>query len=334
MNLFGVRFETTRVHRLLVLVVPLLLGSTTPVVASPRDTVLQKSRELSTGAALVDTVGGCVLVAVASVPIPKDRRPDQAFGMASTAAMLEARAEAALFLDGVYRTSSAAVSSKEEHWVETHVESLARVRLTSGEILETARLPEGRVRVAMSWGLTATKTEYAPIDTKELTRIANDALKTADLPSRTLSWRKESGGKEGLLVVVAVYPDGGLPKPCNPNDSNGGSPCKSCELCRKMTLESIFEQTVGEWSKAGDVGVAQCMTRFSGHSTHKIREGEEARARISKKLVHTQSNAETLVYISPKVLRDKRVVMRHARDRSVYVAFVPMTPAAGIPLER
>jgi DNA helicase-2/ATP-dependent DNA helicase PcrA len=69
------------------------------------------ARELPSGAAIVQTPRGSVLLATATVPVPAEQREDKAFALAAAAALIEARAEAALFLGGVYATSSEAGST-------------------------------------------------------------------------------------------------------------------------------------------------------------------------------------------------------------------------------
>jgi hypothetical protein len=305
-----------------------LAGSFAP--AADRNQVLEIAASMPTGARLIETAHGAVLVATATVPIPEDPRADRAYGSAATAAMIEARAEAALFLGGVHSSTSRSVrnevsdseSTKRETWIRTQIASLARVRLTNGEPLDVSRV-DGGVRAIFAWGLEQPSMRFEDLDSAALGIFADEALAKADLPSREYQWGSRADGSEGLFVVLAVFPDGGLKAPCEALGPDS-LPCGSCRHCREEALEHLLRSMISGWSRAGDVSVARSLTRVGRYTVLRARDGAESVTRATSRILAARTGAELEVHLPPESFAHAKPVYRHGEKKSVCVAFVPM----------
>lgn len=96
-----------------------LLAAIAAFAASPaaratgqREAVLAACSDLAQGARIVETDSGPVLVATAIAPVPKAPRADRALAESAAVAVIEARAEAALFLAGEYERAVSSGASR------------------------------------------------------------------------------------------------------------------------------------------------------------------------------------------------------------------------------
>jgi len=311
----------------------LLLGvSASTASADQRAEALAAGQSITAGAQIVETRGGSVLVSSAVVAVPSDMRADKAYSMAAAAALIEARAEAALFLGGVYSSSKESVKSTDGNgprgstfvaWMKTHVASQARVRFTGGEPLEIARVEEG-VRAIVAWGLSeagaATK-----VDETALTGMADRLIADAEIPACTLEWVKDQDGREGVRFSVAIHPDSAL-GPCTKKQGAG---C-TCVVCRTRVLELQVQKTVGGWAKEGDIAVARSLTRISKRTESRAKDGSVAVARLVERSHNSSTGSSVQLVIPSDFFRKATVVYRHSDARSVCVGFVPID---GVPQE-
>ena len=310
-----------------VLIMIAALGFAVP--GGQRDEILQAGRNLVSGATIVETADGAVLLATATVPVQNDQRADKAFALAAAAALVEARAEAALFLGGTYATASEQSSnttnnsdgaSKREKWVRTHVTSMARVKLAGGEPIALGRAETG-VRALVAWGLLDAATVQGTIDEHFIEALAEATLAAAEVPACDLRWVKDTAGHEGLRIVLAIHPDKPL-GPCTRGQA-GAPPC-NCQLCRERVLEALLQRTVGSWSTDGDVGVARTFTRVANRTTTRAEEGAEAVRIASQRTLQSGTGTTLNVAIPPDFFTKSTHVYRHGDLRSVCAAFVPM----------
>ena len=206
-----------------------------------REQVLREVVGLAEGARIVETDRGAVLAATATVALREgSTTPADAFAHAAAAALIEARAEAALFLAGEYSGSkesgrdvvSANGKSVLESWIKTHAASTAKSRLTSGEPIECSRI-EGGARVVVAWGLSRSVETTERFDEQSLGSLADDALAASEQPSCDLRWLTDADGREGLRVLVAIFPQ--RPLGACTKDAAGGS-C-ACASCRRRVLD-------------------------------------------------------------------------------------------------
>ncbi|MEY2715130.1 MAG: hypothetical protein RIT24_1473 [Planctomycetota bacterium] len=299
--------------------------------ADQRAEALAAVRDIPAGARIVDTAAGSVLVASAVVPVPTDLRADKAYSMSAAAALIEARAEAALFLGGEYSsttesglTSKSGTSdgSKAESWAKSHAVSQARVRFTGGELLEIARA-EGGVRAVVAWGLSQAGAAVAA-DEVALGALADSMIADTEVPACMLEWIKDKDGREGLRFSVAIHPDGAL----GPCAKNLGAGC-SCVACRKRVLELQVQKTIGGWANEGDVAVARSLTRVSKRTESRAKEGRVAVERMSERTRSSSSDSSVQCVIPGDFFRKSTVVYRHSDARSVCVGFVPIDAVSG-----
>ncbi len=292
-----------------------------------RAEVLRESTRLEEGARIVQTDLGTVLVAVATVALPEKASAAESFAEAAAAALIEARAESALFLAGEYSgtkesgsdSSSADGKRVRDWWIKTHAASVAKARLTSGEPIECTRT-EGGARVVVAWGLAQSAAADARLDEESLGSIAEAALAAPDIPRCDIRWLKDADGREGVRMMVAIFPDGPL-GPCTKGAAGGGCNCVSC---RRKVLELKLQRTIAEWSRDGDVGVAQTLTRVSKRTETVAKDGTVALQRFSERHVDTKTKASVGAVIPPDYFAKSTFVYRHADARSVGVAFVPI----------
>jgi hypothetical protein len=321
-----------RIHTALLTVATLSGAWASGSAEGQRSDLLKAARELPSGAAIVQTPRGSVLLATATVPVPAEQREDKAFALAAAAALIEARAEAALFLGGVYATSSEAGSTSTSsgdgaatraNWVRTHSSSLARVKLAGGEPLEIERT-EGGVRARVAWGIA--EAEDKPISCGEvaLGALAEAAVAANEVPACDLRWVRTADGKEGLRVVLAIHPDT-LPTACT-RGTEGALPC-NCRLCRERTLEVLLQRTIGAWAKEGDVGVARTLTRIATRTTTRAKDGAEAVRKATQKSLGASTVNELAVMIPPDFFTKSTIAYRHGDKRSACAAFVPIEAA-------
>lgn len=315
--------------------------------ADQRAAVLEAAQEIPMGARIIETPAGSVLVSAAVVAIPTGMSPDKAFSQAASAALIEARAEAALFVAGEYgstvesgssssatnrpeagsdatgKTDSKTVSeSRSASWLRSQATSQARVRFTGGEPLEISRV-EGGVRALVAWGLSQSG-EPKDSDEAALGAAADKLLAETDVPACQLEWVKCTDGREGLRFSIVIYPD----KPLGPCTSKQGGGC-SCIACRKRVLELQVQRAVGGWAKEGDVAVARTLTRISRRTETRAKDGSVAVERVSNRLRSSKSSTSIQVVIPADFFRKSVAVYRHSDVRSVCVGFVPIDAVPG-----
>ena len=300
-----------------------------------REQVRHEVSGLVKGARIVETDLGAVLVATATVALPKQSTtPAEAFAHAAAVALIEARAEGALFLDGEYSGSKEsgqdAVSANGkavlESWIKTHAVSIAKSRLTSGEPIEWSR-SDGGVRVVVAWGLARSMETAERFDEQSLGSFADHALAASEQPSCDLRWVTDADGREGLRVLVAIFPDRPLGA-CTKDAAGGGCACASC---RRRVLDSKVQRTVAEWSSKGDVGVAQTLTRESKRTQTLAKDGTAALQRFSARKTSSKSEVSASAVIPPDFFSKSCFVYRHADGRSVCVGFVPISAVSAAP---
>lgn len=306
-------------------------GWTATARADQRAEVLAAAQGIPSGAQIVETKSGSVLVSSAVVSIPSDMRADKAYSMSAAAALIEARAEAALFLGGEYSSTKESGKSAEggdssaaktESWVKTHAASQARVRFTGGELLEIARV-EGGVRAVVAWGLSEAGAAVE-VDEGALAAMADRLIDDAEVPACTLEWIKDKDGCEGVRFSVAIHPEGAL-GPCTKKQGAG---C-TCVACRKRVLELQVQKTVGGWAKEGDVAVARSLTRVSKRTETRAKDGSVAVARLSERSRSSSTGSSVQLVIPGDFFRKSTVVYRHSDARSVCVGFVPIDAVPG-----
>jgi len=299
-----------------------------------REQVRREVADLDEGARIVETDRGAVLVATATVALSeKSMSPAEAFAHAAAAALIEARAEGALFLAGEYSGTkesgrdAVSANGKEvlESWIKTHAASTAKARLTSGEPIECSRA-EGGARVVVAWGLARSTKTAERYDEQSLGSLADEALAASERPSCDLRWITDADGREGLCVVIAIFPDGPLGA-CAKGAAGGGCTCVSC---RKRVLDLKVQRTVAEWSREGDVGVARTLTRVSKRTQTLAKDGTAALQRFSERHATSKSKTTVSAVIPPDFFAKSTFAYRHADGRSVCVGFVPIgaVPAA------
>jgi hypothetical protein len=309
-----------------------------------RSEALAAAREAPGGARIIETGGGDVLIATALVPLPADLRPEKAFSVAAAAALIEARAEAALFLGGEFASSTesgsassstsgsdSARDARVETWTRLHATSLAHVKLTAGEPLEIA-LKEGGVRATVAWGLASPEGGRDSVNAETLGLIADGLIAAAEVPACTLEWISDKDGNEGLRFSLAVHPDSPLGA-CVKNQQ--ASDC-ACARCRERTLDVQAQKLIGGWAKEGDVAVVRSLTRISTRTQTLARDGAVAMKRISERSKSSQTRVSFQAVIPPDFFRRWTRVFRHADSRSICVGFVPIdaTPGAESPDRR
>jgi hypothetical protein len=308
----------------------LLMLASSPA-STQREEVLAATRELSAGAALVSTSAGDVLVATCTVPIPADLRADKAFSLAAAAALIEARAEAALFLGGTYAGSresgtdsstSSDGTSRRDSWVRTHSSSMARVKLAAGEPLEISRVAEG-VRVLVAWGLSGAARGKSVVTQDSIGADADAALSEREVPACTLRWLTDGEGKEGLMVMIAIHPSEPLGPCVRSQAKEAPAPC-DCRLCREKALDVKLQSVIGEWSKDGDVGVVRTLERAAKRTRTRAKDGAETLNRVASRSRSARTEASVQVSIPPDFFSRSLRAMRHSDARSVCVAFVPI----------
>ncbi len=301
-----------------------------------RAMAIRQVAEQPSGAMLTETPQGVILVACATVPVAQDAREDRAFAGAAAAALIEARAEAALYLEGVYQTSSESGTSAEvasdgsarkDAWVRTNVSSMARAKLVGGVPLEIVRTGTG-VRAVVVWGLASAASDAPRCDAAGLAALSEASIAAREVPACDLRWVKDAEGREGLLIVIAIHPDG-EPGECV-RARQGGMPC-SCHACRDRVLDILLQRTVAGWGTEGDVGVARTLTRVSTRTTIRAREGTAAVKTVSRRSLGSRTQASLGALIPPDYFASVVREHRHARGRSVCAAFVPSgtAPAPG-----
>jgi len=312
-----------------------------------RAEVLAAVRDTLVGARIIDTHSGPVLVAAAVVTIPAEMRPDRAFSLSAAAALIEARAEAALFLAGEYgsTTDSGSTASstnggssgaehdvrpapsdgferKVESWVRLHASSQARTRFTAGEPLEIARV-EGGVRAVVAWGLSSAQSASA-VSEASLGAMADKMLGESEVAACRLDWVECPDGREGLRFAIVIHPE----KPLGPCTVKEGGGC-SCVACRKRVLEMQVQRTIGGWSKQGDVAVVRTLTRLSKRTETRAKDGAVAVEQVSSRLLSAKSGSSLSAVIPGDFFRKSVVVYRHSDSRSVCVGFVPIEAVSG-----
>jgi len=303
-------------------------------VRAVREELLQQPELDEGGARFLTIHGNTVLVSVAEVPVPSDQRADRAFADASALATIEARAQAALFLDGEYSVHREAgqdrtVNQRDEEqrriWITSHVVSLARVKLANGETVELRRR-EGFVRAVVAWGLPPTVVPQGLQATEWVASLADAAMANDDLPALDLGWVIGPDGREGLLVRVAIHPDTPLGAPTHSPELRGTCPCS---LCRERVLQSKTLALAAGWVTAGDLAVAKRLSRSDTQLRTISTKGHEALERLTSRSSSKTTTNTTSAVLPGDMLSSWIHQERHADARSVCVAFVPSMTKPG-----
>jgi hypothetical protein len=299
-----------------------------PRAVSPRQEVLSHPDVAMGGARLLTIQGRIILIAVGEVALPAGERADRAFALAATLAAIEARACAALFLDGQYssrlesdRSRVTTVDGEERvhAWIKKQVMEMARVKLSNGEPLLYQRC-EGAVRAVIAWGLPP-KEERGLADTSEwLGAIADAACSKVDLPALDLNWVVRPDGSEGLLVTAAIHPDAPIGPAAHEGTTRVGCPC--C-LCREQNLRAKVLGMVTGWIAEGDLGVVNRLTRSHSNTLNVAKDGRRAIEQLSLKSASKKTETTSQAVLPGDMLRAWVTVFRHSDTRAVCVAFVP-----------
>lgn len=295
---------------------------------SVREQLLQQPELDDGGARFLTIYGNTVLVSVAEVPMPSDQRADRAFADASALATIEARAQAALYLDGQYSvhreagqdlTVNQGGEKQRRSWIASHVVSLARVKLTNGETVELRRR-EGFVRAVVAWGLPPNAVPQGTEAAKWVASLADAAMANDDLPAMDLSWVIGPDGREGLLVRVAIHPDLPLGAPTHSPDLRGACPCS---LCRERVLQTKALALAAGWVTEGDLAVAKRLSRRVTQLRTISAKGHEALERLTSRTASGATTNTTSAVLPGDMLSSWIHQERHADSRSVCVAFIP-----------
>ena len=300
---------------------PLLTVAVAAFAASPaahacgqREAVVAACSDLAAGARIVETAEGPVLVATATTSVPTAPRADRALAESAAVAVIEARAEAALFLAGEYERAASSGSTARQQWVRTLSRSMAQTKLSSGERL-ALRASGGSVRALVAWGLSEASSESA--EPGALGMIADAALADPDAPACEVRWVRDASGRDRLLVLVSIYPDLHA-GPCTSGEE--GKPACGCRLCREKVLESKLAKTVADWGEGGDVSVVRTLRRESS----KAADGAEA-ARVTATKSRTSATTTDLNTGLPAAYFARSAFeYRHGDRRSVGAALVPI----------
>jgi hypothetical protein len=301
---------------------------------SIREQLLQQPELGEAGARFLTIHGNTILVSVAEVPVPSDQRADRAFADASTLATIEARAKAALFLDGQYsvhreagqdRTVNPREEEQQRTWIKSHVVSLARVKLANGETVELRRR-EGCVRAVVAWGLPPTVVPNGPQAAEWVATLADVAMANDDLPALDLSWVTGPDGREGLLVRVAIHPDVPLGAPTHSPELRSTCPCRPC---RERVLQSKALALAAGWVTEGDLAVAKRLSRHVTQLRTISTKGHEALERLTSRTASKTTTHSTSAVLPGDMLSEWIHQERHADARSVCVGFIPSMPKPG-----
>lgn len=296
-----------------------------------RSQVEAAARELSGGARIVKTAGGPVLLALGEVSLPEIEPPERAFAEASSVSIVLARAEAALFLAGVYESRVVSKQSSEEgdavierSFFREFTRASARMQLASGEVVALGRSDgDERVRAVVAWTTGSPVLEPLATDPSGLERVAKEVLRRKDVAAFELRRVQQKDGSAGLQVTLVLYPD--------ESDSPAGAADRTATLSpaqlatRKTILSAFLDKELRGWLESGDIAVLQQSEFVSKSTLTKAKDGQQA----VRSFAASEFSSETKLtwdssLVPPSVLQKAVMAYAHSPQRSVCVAYIPL----------